>query len=96
VAVLDVPHRNVVCQQSTLEAETAANQKGHHVVFPEPRDIAYFLLQLAVAIDPVFRKVSADVCSRCCAQGLGASWVRDIEQGTGLGVALTEQEKVVG
>jgi hypothetical protein len=79
VVVLYMPNRNVVGQQGALEAKAAADQEAHHVVFPERGDIADFLLQNSVAIDPVFRKVTANVGSRRCPHGLAAAWVGHIE-----------------
>ncbi len=94
--IFDVPDRNAIGEQGALEAEAAADQEGDHVVFPESGDVLNFLLELAVAVDAVARKVGADVGAGCSTPWIEAPHVGDVQKWTGFGVALAEQQKIVG
>ena len=96
VAVLDVPDWHAVGQQRSLETEAAADEEGHHVVLPEGRDVLHLLIELAIAVDAVAREVRADIGAWRRVPWLEARRVGDVQQRAGFGVALAEQQEVVG
>mgnify|MGYP000565080461 CR=1 FL=1 len=79
-----------------LERERAADDERYEVVAPVVLDILHFGHQLAVLVDAVAREVGGDVAIGGADGGLARAGLRDLEQRAGLGVALCEQQEVVG
>ncbi len=82
-------------QQGKLEGEGAPEQEGDEVRPPVRGDVRGLFHEDAFSEDAVQRQVGAEVRPRRCVLGLRIPGIADVEDGAGLGVALSEEEKVV-
>jgi hypothetical protein len=93
---LDVADRDASFQKRPLKGEGAAEEEGDQVVTPVMGDVSDFFDELTVPIDPVSRKVSSEVSSGGKADRLRGAGLRDLDERTGAGVPLTEEQEIVG
>jgi hypothetical protein len=91
-----VPQRNARIHQRPLEGERAAEQERDEVVAPEGLDVRDLVREHAVLVDPIARQVGAQVGARRDADRLGRAHVRHLDQRARAGVALAEEQEVVG
>jgi hypothetical protein len=90
-----MPDRDTCLLERNFKGETTAQKKSNQIVPPDAEKIGYFLLQLAVPVDPIFREIGAQVRARCSGSRLDVAWIGHLQQGTRLGVAVTEDEEVI-
>jgi len=91
-----VPEADARLEKRPLERERASEQEGHQIVAPVGRHIDDLVGQGAILVDPIAGDVRAEVRTGGNPDWLRRAHVRDFHQWAGPGIALAEQQEVVG
>ena len=83
-------------EQHLVHGVAAPDQEGNMVGAPQLLDGVHLVDELAVAIEAITRQVRADVAAGSRSLRLRIARIGDLQQGTGLGVALAEAQEVEG
>ena len=95
-ALFDVPHGNPGREQLPFEGEGAADEEIYEILPPEPGDVGVLSGEFSVLPHPVLGNIPGDVRVIRHFPDQTAAHVAHLQQRAGFGVALGEQQKVIG
>ena len=91
----NMTHRDTGLKQVVLKGKAAANQEADQIIPPEIADFCVLSRQLSMFPNAVFRNISGDIGPVRNGMQVPVTCIRHLQQRTGAGIALSEQQKII-
>src|SRR5882672_11342439 len=91
-----MPHAHTRIHEGVFEGKTAPQEETDEIVSPVDLEIIDLLDQRTVPVHPIPWNVRTDVGTWGELPRFGIASVEHFQEGTGLGIALAEEQKIIG